>query len=422
MRYLAMMCALACAIPGAHAQSYPTSNVTLQDKVYFGTVWQMLAKLAPTAPIPLGNGYGDVQTIYSSDGTMFAGIVDKRDASGKITDVILTFTGSTGADAVQGEAILLGIPLDEAGDAVALYQGLLDNPSYAGARIHVMGHSLGAGYSEYVCAYAIATYGAVATDARADFVGFGVPNWQQSAALHYGLAARALDGHFTGYTAANDPVRVNGVLSAGVDYVLPAYDGAQLAALNPIGAHQPTTFMSALGTPGWMDAATTHYVIAQTYAGDGSPLFGDGYARPQPIPLTINGDAAADVLVGLAGGDTIIGGAGMDVMISGGGADRFVFAAGDSGATAAIADRITDFRQSDGDKVDLSAIDARPDLLLKQRLTFVAGGQFTGPGQVTSWIDGTTTWVAVNLNADPAPEMLIRLDGAIALGAGDFVL
>ena len=43
----------------------------------------MLAKQAPTTPIPLGDGYSDVQTIYSSDGTMFAGIVDKRDASGR---------------------------------------------------------------------------------------------------------------------------------------------------------------------------------------------------------------------------------------------------------------------------------------------------------------------------------------------------
>ncbi|HEX7695178.1 MAG TPA: M10 family metallopeptidase C-terminal domain-containing protein [Sphingomonas sp.] len=422
MRYLAVLCALACAIPGARAQIYSTGNVTLQDKVYFGSAWELLDKQAPGAPIPQGNGYGDVEVIRSSDGTMFAGIVDKRDASGTITDVILSFTGATGADAVQGEAILLGIPLDEAASAVALYQGLLDNPSYANARIHVMGHSLGAGYSEYVCAYALATYGAVATDARADFVGFGAPNWQQSAALHYGLNARALDGHFIGYTAANDPVRANGVTPAGIDYVLPAYDGAQIAALNPIGAHSPTTYMSALGTPDWMDAATTQYVIAQAYAGYGTPLYGDGYARPQPIPLTINGDAAGETLVGLAGDDTIAGGAGHDVLTGGGGADRFVFAAGDSGADAATADRITDFSQTQGDKIDLSAIDARPDMLLKQQLTFVPGGRFTGPGQVTSWVDGNVTWVAINLNADPAPEMLIRLDGAISLGVGDFVL
>src|SRR3569833_2340804 len=107
MRYLAVICALNCAIPGAWAQSVP-SDVTLQDKVYFGSAWEMLDKQAPGAAIPLGNGYGDVQIVRSSDGTMFAGIVDKRDASGRITDVMLSFTGSTGADAVQGEAILLG--------------------------------------------------------------------------------------------------------------------------------------------------------------------------------------------------------------------------------------------------------------------------------------------------------------------------
>ncbi len=421
MRYVAVLCALACSIPGARAQTLP-SNFTLQDKVYFGSAWEMLDKQSPGAPIPLGNGYGDVQIVRSSDGTMFAGIVDKRDASGRITDVILTFTGSTGTDAAQGEAILLGLPLDEAANAVALYQGLLDTPSYAGARIHVMGHSLGAGYSEYVCAYALATYGAAATDARADFVGFGAPNWQQSAALHYGLDARALDGHFTGYTAANDPVRVNGVATAGIDYVLPAYDGAQVFALNPIGAHSPTTYMSALGTPAWMDPATTQYVIAQAYAGYGTPLYGNGYARPQPIPLTINGDGAADMLIGLAGDDVVTGGAGTDVMTGGAGADRFVFNAGDSGATAATADRITDFSRAEGDKIDLSAVDARPDLLLEQHLTFVPGGHFTAPGQVTSWVDGNTTWVAVNLNADPAPEMLIRLDGVVTLTAADFVL
>lgn len=419
MRKLAVALALAIgAIPGAHAQSQP-DTVTLQDKVYFGSAWELLDKQAPGTPIPLGGGYGGVRTIYSSDGTMFAGIVEKTDAGGRITDVLLSFTGSTGADAVQGEAILLGIPLDEAAAAVALYQGLLDDPRYAAVRIHVMGHSLGAGYTEYVCAYALATQGAAATDARADFTGFGVPLWQQSAATHFGLAPRALDGHFAGYTAANDPVRINGVLSAGVDYVLPAYDGAQIFALNPIGAHSPTTYMSALGTPGWMDAATTQFVIAQAYAGDGSPLYGSGYARPQPIPLTIQGDPGDDRLVGLAGADILVGGAGVDVLTGGGGADTFVFRTGDSGASAATADRITDFMA--GDRIDLSAIDARPDLLLKQRLTFVAGGQFTGPGQVTSWVDGNVTWVGVNLDASPAPEMLIRLDGAVTLSAGDFV-
>jgi Ca2+-binding RTX toxin-like protein len=416
MRMLPLVGALASAMFAFPA----TASITLQDQVYFGAVWQILEKQAPGAPIPLGDGFTNTHIIYSSDGTMFAGIVEKRDASGAVTDVVLTFTGSTGADAVQGEAILAGIPLDEAASAVALYQGLLDNPAYAGAKIHVTGHSLGAGYTEYVCAYSLATLGVAATDARADFVAFGAPNWEQSAAVHFGLTPRALDGHFAGYTAANDPVRVNGVLSAGVDNVLPAYDGGEIVAINPVGAHQPTTYMSALGTPAWMDAATTQWVIAQTYAGDGNALYGSGYARPQPIPLTINGDAAGDRLVGLAGDDVITGGAGADVMTGGGGADRFVFKAlSDSGTTVTTADRITDF--ATGDRIDLSAIDARPDLLGRQSFTFVAGGQFTGPGQVISWTDATGTWVALNVNADPAPDMVIRLDGQVTLTAADFV-
>jgi hypothetical protein len=405
----------------AHADPSPTT-VTLQDEVYFGSGWQMLDKIAPGVPMPLGAGYANPQVIRSSDGSFFAGVIEKHDAQGVLTDVILTFSGATGADAVQGEAVLLGIPLDEAPAAAALYQQLLDDPATAHARIHVTGHSLGAGYAEYVCAYALATQGVAATEARADFIAFGVPNWQQSAALHFGLAARALDGHFTGYTAINDPVRVNGVLSAGIDVVLPAYDGAQVFLLNPIGAHSPTTYMSALGMPAWMDSATRALVVAETAAGNGSPLYGTGYATPGPQPLTIRGDGAADRIAGLDGNDAITGGGGADTLTGGGGADRFVYAApGDSGTGAGTFDRITDFAPAQGDRIDLSAIDARPDLLLRQPFVFMPGGNLTGPGQVTSWSDGTGSWVAVSI-AGTVPAMLIRLDGAAPPTAADFIL
>jgi hypothetical protein len=180
--------------------------------------------------------------------------------------------------------------------------------------------------------------------------------------------------------------------------------------------------MSALGLPSWMDAATRALVVAETAAGNGSPLYGTGYATPGPQPLTIRGDAAADRIAGLEGNDTITGGAGADTLTGGGGADRFVYAApGDSGSGAGAIDRITDFSQAQGDRIDLSAIDARPDLLLRQTFTFMPGGQLTGPGQVTSWSDGGGSWVAVSI-AGTTPAMLIRLDGVVALTAADFVL
>jgi Ca2+-binding RTX toxin-like protein len=67
---------------------------------------------------------------------------------------------------------------------------------------------------------------------------------------------------------------------------------------------------------------------------------------------TITGSAAADTIDGGAGNDTISGGAGADVITGGTGADTltggadaddFILASGDTGATVATADTITDF-------------------------------------------------------------------------------
>ena len=74
-------------------------------------------------------------------------------------------------------------------------------------------------------AYALATYGAAATDARADLLGFGAPNWLGSAARHFGIDLAAADARFTDYTAANELVLINGVERLGLDYQLPAFTG-----------------------------------------------------------------------------------------------------------------------------------------------------------------------------------------------------
>lgn len=95
MRNAVLAALLACAgiplIPAALAD--PPSGVTVQDKAYFGASWYVLDKLAPGGAIPLGGGFGNPQIIRSSDGLFYAGIVEKRDAAGRITDVILAFAG-----------------------------------------------------------------------------------------------------------------------------------------------------------------------------------------------------------------------------------------------------------------------------------------------------------------------------------------
>lgn len=69
--------------------------------------------------------------------------------------------------------------------------------------------------------------------------------------------------------------------------------------------------------------------------------------------------AGSDMLDGGAGDDIIVGGPGRDLLVGGSGRDVFRFDDGDfSGSTANSADRILDFSEAEGDKIDLGLVDA----------------------------------------------------------------
>ncbi len=391
------------------------SQVTLQDRVWFGTYWQLLR-----TPVVLDGGFINARIERTNDGDFFNGIVEKANPSGQVTDVILAFAGSQGADAVQGESILLGLPLDEARRATDVYERLLSDPRYASARIHVTGHSLGAGYTQYVLAYALARHGAAATDARADFLGFGAPNWLTSAAAHFGVDPVLAGERMVDFTAANDPVLLNGVVRSGLNNYLPAFLGLSGlgAAFNVIAAHYPTTYAAALGLPDWLSAAdkaaATAALSAQFQTGNSiSPDYGPAGR----LPLVIDGSAGAEWLQGLSGNDRLIGHDGADVLTGGAGADTFAYAAcDDSGGSVSGVDRITDFSQAEGDRIDVSR------LSLLRPLVFIGAGAFTAAGQVRAVYDGGDTLVEVNLDGDTSLDMVIRLSGRVPLTAADFKL
>jgi Ca2+-binding RTX toxin-like protein len=69
------------------------------------------------------------------------------------------------------------------------------------------------------------------------------------------------------------------------------------------------------------------------------------------------GNGGDDVLAGDAGNDTLYGGSGSDVLTGGSGGDIFVFSSYTESAPGR-SDQITDFNFAQGDRVDLSAIDA----------------------------------------------------------------
>ncbi len=398
--------------PGTAGCGLP-SHVTLQDRVWFGAYWQLLQ-----TPIVLGGGYANPRIDRTSDGDFFDGVVEKVDANGRVTDVILAFAGAQGTDAVQGESILAGIPLDEATRATTLYDQLWNDPRYANARLHVTGHSLGTGYTQYILAYSLATHGAAATDARADFLGFGAPNWLASAAAHFGVDPARAAARMVDFTAANDPVLLNGVVRIGINNYLPAFSGLPGlgAALDVIAAHFPTTYAAALGLPDWLStadqAAATAALSKQFQTGDS---IAPGYGPAGTLPLTVDGSAGAEWIEGLGGKDRLVGHGGADVLTGGTGADTFVYLArSDSGTTAATEDRITDFSQSEGDRIDLAALSPlRP-------LAFIGSAPFSGARQIRVHYENGETRVEINLDGGSTPDMVIRLDGQIALTASDF--
>jgi microcystin-dependent protein len=135
---------------------------------------------------------------------------------------------------------------------------------------------------------------------------------------------------------------------------------------------------------------------------------------------TIAGGANDDTLYGEAGNDVLTGGTGRDLLYGGAGTDRFVFDDGDSGATLATADRIMDF--ASGDRIDLSAIDAVAGNAASS-FSFIGTAAFSNiAGQLRYDIVGAETYIYGDTNGDGIADLLIRVQGNIALTAADFTL
>jgi Ca2+-binding RTX toxin-like protein len=159
---------------------------------------------------------------------------------------------------------------------------------------------------------------------------------------------------------------------------------------------------------------------------------------PPPTDQTINGTSGADTLVGGEGNDSIYGWAGADTirgmggndLIKGGlgkdsltgglGADRFTFATtAEAGKNAVGRDVIADFLRSQGDKIDLSVIDAKTTVAADQVFTFIGSASFSRQAGQLRYKDGI---VAGDVNGDGSGEFHIEITGTPSLLASDFIL
>lgn len=145
-------------------------------------------------------------------------------------------------------------------------------------------------------------------------------------------------------------------------------------------------------------------------------LYGDSKAN------ILTGAAGNDTLDGRSGNDRLIGGAGADKLYGGSGSDTFVFLEL-SDSTTKSRDTIYKFSQSEGDKIDLSAIDASTKATGNQAFSFVATKAFSGKaGEVRYQKADGGTYVYADVNGDKKIDLSIFLDTSVTLTKADFIL
>ena len=135
------------------------------------------------------------------------------------------------------------------------------------------------------------------------------------------------------------------------------------------------------------------------------------------------GDDGADELYGDAGDDNLHGGAGKDTMHGFGGRDTFRFESISDSAVGANRDHIVDLFRSEGDRIDLSVIDARTGQSGNQAFSFIGASAFSASGQVrvVDQANGVKL-VQISNDGDLQADMEIMIGVAPQLGAQDFVL
>ncbi|MCH7628707.1 MAG: M10 family metallopeptidase C-terminal domain-containing protein [Proteobacteria bacterium] len=151
---------------------------------------------------------------------------------------------------------------------------------------------------------------------------------------------------------------------------------------------------------------------------------GDDRLRGSGADNRLDGGAGDDRLFGAGGADVLVGGAGRDVLHGGKGGDTFVFGQGDlAGRTARSADVILDFTNAQGDRIDLSGIDADAQMDGDQPFSFIDGARFDGhAGQLRALVQGSGLLLLADVDGDGRADLALRLVGVSHIEAADLVL
>jgi Ca2+-binding RTX toxin-like protein len=151
----------------------------------------------------------------------------------------------------------------------------------------------------------------------------------------------------------------------------------------------------------------TQFVGASSGTGNGldNGIRGNEYAN------VLSGLAGNDWLAGFAGDDRLIGGAGQDQMEGGAGGDTFVFTSLAETSFGAP-DHIWDFVDNDGDKIDLSAIDANVNAAGDQAFIWIGNNNAFSDTLGTGQLRFNGGFLEGDVNGDLVADFRIQVDSA----------
>ncbi|WP_418338495.1 retention module-containing protein [Pseudomonas citronellolis] len=192
----------------------------------------------------------------------------------------------------------------------------------------------------------------------------------------------------------------NGTLTLGVTAIATESDGSTASATQTLSITVASTNSSGNDLLHGYGTNSSNSTTDTLNGGDGHDILYGGAGNS-----ILNGGTGNDSLYGGLGNDTLdggkdndllVGGKGDDTLTGGDGADTFIWRAGDTGK-----DTITDFKPTDGDRIDL--VDLLPDAAHNDILSYLKVDtatstlQISTTGQVNSSPDVTIKLTGVDL-------------------------
>ncbi len=151
---------------------------------------------------------------------------------------------------------------------------------------------------------------------------------------------------------------------------------------------------------------------------------GDADGTGNQLNNVVVGGRLENTLKGMAGNDTLVGGLGADDLYGGTGKDAFVFTSlKDSTVAVSGRDTIFDFSRTQGDRIDLSGIDAMSSTSKNDAFAFIGSKGFSGKaGELRFDKKAAGTYIYGDVDGNGKADFAIELTAAVTLLKGDFIL